>query len=212
MKDISANIFDVLQTIPQDDCHQIVVKIPGNDITAVRRSLRVSLRQHLFGWDSLLSLRLRYGLAGFCEVSFAHGRFRHTLTLRDQRTIKDKGTRAKFGSTAARLHSTLSCRALKILLRHLRAVVSWLSGMLHLDLAKASTFTINSGRCTLCLKSCCTGFTRRKPRRFESRGKSTSARTRRNISEWWPEPLQGALPCVRGGDFLGQPEQRDLSK
>jgi hypothetical protein len=64
-------LMDLLQSQPIDDdsFNLVIPSTPATFDPQLRDSFRRSLGQHLFGWDVLLSLRLRLAITDFCWVS-----------------------------------------------------------------------------------------------------------------------------------------------
>lgn len=76
----------------------------------MRRSFCRSLRQELYGWDDLMSLRMRLSLADYCW-----------------KLSKDPQSREECGQVAEQLLSAISYRVLQTIVRHLTAVVGILT-------------------------------------------------------------------------------------
>ncbi len=107
----------------------IVPSWPSKEITdEMKEQFRVSLTTHLFGWDELLSLRLRLSLADFtwvitltlCEI-VSH-------TLPDQKLSKTEAIREQCGAVAQMILDAILQRTFRTIIRHLRAVVELLTG------------------------------------------------------------------------------------
>ncbi|KAJ7230497.1 transcription factor IIIC subunit delta N-term-domain-containing protein, partial [Mycena pura] len=82
------------------------------DDPQLRAELRKSLKEHLFGCDVLLSLRLRLSLADFCWASLRHA--------------ADAAQRGEYNTVAHHLLQIVSAITVRILSRHLSAVVGCL--------------------------------------------------------------------------------------
>ena len=64
-------LLETLRPISTDDCSKTVI-IPSwgsGDVSAeLREQFRISLATHLYGWDEIMSLRMRLSLADFAWV------------------------------------------------------------------------------------------------------------------------------------------------
>ncbi|KDR79253.1 hypothetical protein GALMADRAFT_93153 [Galerina marginata CBS 339.88] len=99
------------QAVSLDHSTKISVPMCDKEIdTGIRKRWRESLATHLFGWDELLSLRMRLSLADFAWK----------LATNEQR-------QAECGVVAQGLLNTISHRVLRTILRHLVAVVKLLA-------------------------------------------------------------------------------------
>ncbi|KAF8066594.1 transcription factor IIIC subunit delta N-term-domain-containing protein [Lyophyllum atratum] len=107
---LHARILEILKT-PADD-HSVHVLVPSwSGVTPELRSVfRTSLAQHLFGWDVLLSLRMRLSMADFA--------WKHS----DSQEKQDE-----CGLVAQSLLTTISHRILRTIIRHLTAAVNHLT-------------------------------------------------------------------------------------
>ncbi|KAJ7780218.1 transcription factor IIIC subunit delta N-term-domain-containing protein [Mycena maculata] len=103
----------VLETLLQNadiwPSSPVLTPWPGEDGPALRTTFRQSLKQHMFGCNVLLSLRLRLSVADFC--------WRHTTNL---------SKRDAYSVVAQRFLRSISFIILRILCRHLFAVVACL--------------------------------------------------------------------------------------
>jgi hypothetical protein len=82
-------IFQVLQQ-PFDDESVNVVVAPwsaGGLVPELKADFRRSLTTHLFGWDNLLSLRMRLSVADLCWVSIFFGS--RSLILRLSESVRN---------------------------------------------------------------------------------------------------------------------------
>lgn len=63
-------MLDILRQPVDDDSVSISLsQWSGSPTPEIKRAFRRSLAQNLFGWDSLLYLRMGLGVADFCWVS-----------------------------------------------------------------------------------------------------------------------------------------------
>lgn len=95
----------------------------------LRVAFRRSLKQHLFGCNVLLSLRLRLSVADFCWASCVVNRsflLSHPDLL--QRNTTDPSKRDEYSLVAQQFLRTISFISLRILCRHFLAVVTCLQG------------------------------------------------------------------------------------
>ncbi|RDB16625.1 hypothetical protein Hypma_002848 [Hypsizygus marmoreus] len=98
---------------PQSADHSVHVAVPSWPILTpeIRAAFRTSLAQHLFGWDVLLSLRMRLSLADFAWKQ-------HSGNEEHQNAC---------GEVAQLLLNTISHRVLRTIIRHLAAAVNVLT-------------------------------------------------------------------------------------
>ncbi|KAF9465990.1 putative zinc-finger of transcription factor IIIC complex-domain-containing protein [Collybia nuda] len=103
-------ILEILK--PRFDDHSAYVTVPActSLTTEMRGIFRKSLTQHLFGWDVLLSLRMRLSLADFAW-----------------KLSNNVGMQEECGHVAQILLNTISHRVLRTLIRHLVASVNILT-------------------------------------------------------------------------------------
>ncbi|KAF8835955.1 hypothetical protein BDN67DRAFT_912054 [Paxillus ammoniavirescens] len=105
------HLLEVLNQIPQDDSTAVVVPAWSQGLGAeLQLQLRRSFATHLFGWDGLLSLRMRLSIADMCW-----------------RLCKDPELRVGCGQVAQNQLAGISYRILRILIRHLTAIVTALA-------------------------------------------------------------------------------------
>ncbi|KAI0796220.1 putative zinc-finger of transcription factor IIIC complex-domain-containing protein [Abortiporus biennis] len=106
---VSSQVIDILQ---EDPSHAKTIEI---DIPAwseelspqLREAYKQSLKTHLFGWDSLLHQRIKIYLSAFCE-----------------KQAGDPQTRQRFSQINTSLRASLWHSTLRVILRHIRAVVN----------------------------------------------------------------------------------------
>ncbi|KAF9244208.1 transcription factor IIIC subunit delta N-term-domain-containing protein [Melanogaster broomeanus] len=109
--ELCPSLLEVLNQIPPDDSPTVVVppwsQGLGDDL---QLQLRRSFATHLFGWDGLLSLRMRLSVADMCW-----------------RLCNDPQLRVGCGQVAQNQLVEISYRILRILVRHLTAIVTALT-------------------------------------------------------------------------------------
>ncbi|KAJ6598219.1 putative zinc-finger of transcription factor IIIC complex-domain-containing protein [Mycena vulgaris] len=111
LNELHPRILEILK--PDSPDHSVNIMIPpwtGELIPEVRTEFRNSLGRHLYGWDVLLSLRMRLALADFAWKGS------ETAEKREQ-----------CGAIAQTLLSDISHRILRTIIRHLAAVVTCLT-------------------------------------------------------------------------------------
>ncbi|KAG6878555.1 hypothetical protein C0992_007917 [Termitomyces sp. T32_za158] len=103
-------ILEILKA--QNDDHSLLVNVPTwtSMTSELRRIFRTSLMQHLFGWDTLFSLRMRLSIADFVW-----------------KYIGDAQKQAECGYVAQDLLNRISHRVLRTIIRHLTAIVTLLT-------------------------------------------------------------------------------------
>ncbi|KAG6827225.1 hypothetical protein H0H92_012724 [Tricholoma furcatifolium] len=103
-------ILEILQ--PQNDDHSVLINLPvWKDMTPdFRQTFRRSLVQHLFGWDVLLSLRMRLSMADFVW-----------------KYIGSEEKQGECGHVAQDLLNKISHRVLRTIIRHLTAAADLLT-------------------------------------------------------------------------------------
>ncbi|KAF5354179.1 hypothetical protein D9756_007082 [Leucocoprinus leucothites] len=114
LNEMHPRVLQALDASSLDD-HSLTISIPPCTSTLseeVRRRFRESLSKHLFGYDALVSLRIRLAFADFT--------WKHSDT-------EDK--RHNCGVVAQKLLSAVSHRTVRTIIRHLGAIVS----LLHFD-------------------------------------------------------------------------------
>ncbi|OAX44098.1 hypothetical protein K503DRAFT_706991 [Rhizopogon vinicolor AM-OR11-026] len=100
-------ILEILSQVPPDQTTSIVLPPWTQGSTDdLRLQLRKSLTTHLFGWPNLLSLRMRLSIADMCW-----------------KLCKDPEMQVQCGQVAQGLLAAISHCVLRILVRHLRAIV-----------------------------------------------------------------------------------------
>ncbi|KAJ8588488.1 hypothetical protein M405DRAFT_740181 [Rhizopogon salebrosus TDB-379] len=100
-------VLEILSQVPPDQTPAIVLPPwtqGSND--DLRLQLRKSLTTHLFGWPNLLSLRMRLSIADLCW-----------------KLCKDSEMQVQSGQVAQGLLAAISHCVLRILVRHLKAIV-----------------------------------------------------------------------------------------
>ncbi|KAI9573929.1 transcription factor IIIC subunit delta N-term-domain-containing protein [Boletus coccyginus] len=109
--EICPRLLAVLDQSPQDESPAVFVPPSSQGVGAdLQRQLRESLATHLFGWNGLLSLRMRLSVADMCW-----------------RLCKDEQLRLDCGQVAHRQLTSISHRVLRILVRHFTAIVTALT-------------------------------------------------------------------------------------
>jgi general transcription factor 3C polypeptide 4 len=95
----------------------------------MNREFRRQLTTHLFGWDDLVTLRLRLAIADFCWVCVycAIERFFSLNSMR-KKHLKDPQLQENCGKVAQMLLNSISQKVLRIMLRFLVAVMLVLTG------------------------------------------------------------------------------------
>lgn len=104
---VCPQVLEILSQVPPDQTTAIVLPSwtqGSND--DLRPQLRKSLTTHLFGWPNLLSLRMRLSIADLCW-----------------KLCKDPEMQAQCGQVAQRLLAAISHCVLRVLVRHLRAII-----------------------------------------------------------------------------------------
>lgn len=122
-------VFQVLQQPFDDDSVNIVVApwSAGGLVPELKADFRRSLTTHLFGWDNLLSLRMRLSVADLCWVSFfCWFAFTHSVTqrIRQKLSSSDPQAQAECGQIAQYLLTTIAHWVLRTIIRHLTAILS----------------------------------------------------------------------------------------
>ncbi|KAF8141842.1 transcription factor IIIC subunit delta N-term-domain-containing protein [Boletus edulis] len=109
--EICPRLLEVMDQSPQDESPAVSAP-PSSQAVGVelQRHLRESLATHLFGWNGLLSLRMRLSIADMCW-----------------RLCKDEQMRLDCGRVAHRQLTSISHRVLHILVRHFTAIVTALT-------------------------------------------------------------------------------------
>ncbi|KAJ7489173.1 putative zinc-finger of transcription factor IIIC complex-domain-containing protein [Mycena latifolia] len=108
---LHARILEILApNYPDHTTGIVIAPWTGEVIPALRSEFRSSLSRHLYGWDVLLSLRMRLALADFAWKG-----------------SETPEKRELCGATAQRLLNAISHRILRTILRHLAAVVACLT-------------------------------------------------------------------------------------
>ncbi|EGN93775.1 hypothetical protein SERLA73DRAFT_172058 [Serpula lacrymans var. lacrymans S7.3] len=101
-------ILEILHQIPADDTASIDISPwSGELVPELKARLRKSFKTHLFGWDGLLSSRMRLSVADLCW-----------------KLCKDPQMQAQCGQVAQILLNTISHRVLRILMHHFSALIS----------------------------------------------------------------------------------------
>ncbi|KAF8552235.1 hypothetical protein OG21DRAFT_1535864 [Imleria badia] len=109
--ELCPRLLEVLDQSPQDEPPVVSVPPSSQRIgVELQRQLRESLATHLFGWDGLLSLRMRLSIADMCW-----------------RLCKEEQLRLYCGQVAHRQLTSISHRVLRILVRHFTAIVTALT-------------------------------------------------------------------------------------
>lgn len=122
----------ILLRLPVDDSHKISVAYGDRDVLVVRRLLRESLRSCLFGWNSMLALRLRFAFASYYQVEASvASACLLGLTHTTQRSLLDQDMQVQHTQAVQLLHNELTRRFLRTLLRHLRPAIKWLSSQFY---------------------------------------------------------------------------------
>ena len=68
---ILPQLLQILESnVPEDPAATIVNSWTGGFVPEMRVAFRRQLITHLFGWDSLVALRLRLAIADFCWVCY----------------------------------------------------------------------------------------------------------------------------------------------
>ncbi|PCH44432.1 hypothetical protein WOLCODRAFT_105111 [Wolfiporia cocos MD-104 SS10] len=109
---VNQSLLQILQQGPPLE-HIVHITVPqynGELTTGMRRNFKKSLSMHLFGWSPLLSQRLRYVIADFC-----------------QKISRDPGIKNSFTQAARDFVATIWHHVLRTLLRHVGAVIELLS-------------------------------------------------------------------------------------
>lgn len=100
-------VLTILSQVPSDQTTTMVLPSWTQGLNDdLRLQLRKSLSTHLFGWPNLLSLRMRLSIADLCW-----------------KLCKDPEMQAQCGQVAQGLLATISHCVLRILVRHLRAII-----------------------------------------------------------------------------------------
>ncbi|KAG9312802.1 hypothetical protein JVU11DRAFT_6218 [Chiua virens] len=110
--EVCPRLLEVLDQVPQEELLVVFVP-PSSQATGaeLQHRLRTSLATHLlFGWNGLLSLRMRLAIADTCW-----------------RLCKDEQLRLRCGQVAHRQLTSISHRVLRILVRHFTAIVAALT-------------------------------------------------------------------------------------
>ena len=122
-------LFDIIRPVLDNDCSKRVA-IPswgsGDVNVELRDQFRLSLATNLYGWDELLSLRMRLSLADFAWVSDV---VYHILRFDyfAQKILEDEGIRIQCGVIAEAVLNAISNRICRILIRQLVAVAGLLN-------------------------------------------------------------------------------------
>ena len=105
----------------------------GAQSVELSRDLARSLATHLFGWDGVLSERLRYSVAAFCQVRPSLGSASsppHSLPrIQNYSTTPD--VQQRFAEAVEDFVSNIRAHFLLTLLRHLSAVIEALNCAIH---------------------------------------------------------------------------------
>lgn len=100
-------VLDILSQVPPNQTTSIVLPSWTQGLNDdLRPQLRKSLTTHLFGWPNLLSLRMRLSIADQCW-----------------KLCKDPEMQAQCGQVAQGLLAAISHCVLRILVRHLKAII-----------------------------------------------------------------------------------------
>ncbi|THH15736.1 hypothetical protein EW146_g4774 [Bondarzewia mesenterica] len=109
--ELQPRILEILRNTPVNEPHSFLDPVTSDQLTDdARKSIRRSLTQHLFGYNSLLSLRLRLAVADFCWKNAASPQ-----------------AQAECGAVAQGLLNTISHRNLSTFVMHLRACAALLT-------------------------------------------------------------------------------------
>ena len=133
---------------PDDPAMTIVNPWTGDFVPEMRMAFRRQLMTHLFGWDSLVALRLKLAIADFCWVcSPIPYRALHPPIQNMQKNLKDSGSQENCGKVAQTLLNSISHKVLRIILSFLTAVISVLTRTFissHRVLSRNHNFVINT--------------------------------------------------------------------
>ena len=128
--EICPRLLEILDQSLQDESPPVSVPPSSQGVgVELQSQLRESLATHLFGWNGLLSLRMRLSVADMCWVGGiantdrSHNHVRHGW----QRLCKDEQLRVECGQVAHRQLTNISHRVLRILVRHFTAIVTALT-------------------------------------------------------------------------------------
>jgi general transcription factor 3C protein 4 len=72
IRECYGQLLDIIRPTSSDDCSQLVdipSWCPGEVGAELREQFRISLATNFYGWDELLSLRMRLSLADFAWVT-----------------------------------------------------------------------------------------------------------------------------------------------
>ncbi|KIJ65305.1 hypothetical protein HYDPIDRAFT_89000 [Hydnomerulius pinastri MD-312] len=109
--ELCPRLLELLNQTPQDDSTAIIVPAWSQGLGAeLQLQLRKSFATHLFGWESLLFLRMRLSVADMCW-----------------KLCMDASVRVKCGQVAQNQLTGISHHVLRILVRHLTAIVTALA-------------------------------------------------------------------------------------
>ncbi|CCM02571.1 uncharacterized protein FIBRA_04674 [Fibroporia radiculosa] len=105
-------VLNILQNpLVWDNIPQVIIPAAVGDLTSdTRRDFRRSLSMHFFGWDVLLSLRMRYVVAEYCK-----------------NTTDDPGIRQAFDVISTSIFVAIMHHTLRTIIRHIAAVMNLLS-------------------------------------------------------------------------------------
>jgi general transcription factor 3C protein 4 len=90
----------------------------------LQQAFQRSLTRHLFGWDIILSLRMRLAVADFCWVTILKTSFFVLLTQFFQKLAVDDNKQIECGEVAQYLLNDISYRVLRAIIRHLTVISS----------------------------------------------------------------------------------------
>jgi general transcription factor 3C polypeptide 4 len=131
---VHARVLEVLRTPSEDHSFAIVLPNWSQEmlIPELRAEFRASLASHLFGWDILLSLRMRLSLADFVWVRryplFAFFLLMCFVYFLPQKLSGNPERQSECGRVAQSLLTTISHRNLRTIIRHLAAVANKFTG------------------------------------------------------------------------------------
>ena len=69
LRELQSELLQILRKIGMDHSLDVNVPVFSSINPEAQRIFRASLKEHLFGWNGLLSLRIRLSLVDFCQVS-----------------------------------------------------------------------------------------------------------------------------------------------
>ena len=124
---LHSRVLDAIKPESSDHSTSVTVS-PWATLTPETRSqFRASVTANLFGWDVLLSLRMRLSLADFAWVCSRTLSILYPCDFVLQKLSENEAKRNECGHVAQSLLNTISHRVLRTIIRHLVAAVQILT-------------------------------------------------------------------------------------